>query len=115
MDKTITTFGGIETEKPKLHHRKNLILLEDVDTQRMQLSNMVSSGEKNYKFFIGYKDNDHKIKALRIMFPKTSAYVKSCDGETKWMYFFIEDDELLEIYNDIWNKVSNKASTIKNF
>ena len=49
------------------------------------------------------------------MFPKTSAYVKSCDGETKWMYFFIEDDELLQIYNDIWNKVSNKASTIKNF
>ena len=23
------------------------------------------------------------------------------------MYFFIEDDELLEIYNGIWNKVSN--------
>ena len=30
------------------------------------------------------------------MFPKTSAYVKSYDGQTKWIYFSIEDDELLE-------------------
>ena len=39
------------------------------------------------------------------MLQKTSAYVKSHDGQTKWMYFLIEDDELLEIYNIIWNKV----------
>ena len=40
------------------------------------------------------------------MFSKTSAYVKSYDGQTKWMYFLIEDDNLLEIYNTIWDKVS---------
>ena len=32
--------------------------------------------------------------------------VKSYDGHTKWMYFLIEDDELLEKYNTIWDKVS---------
>ena len=26
--------------------------------------------------------------------------------QTKWMYFSIEDDDLLEKYNTIWNKVS---------
>ena len=36
--------------------------------------------------------NDHKVKPLHIMLPKTSAYVKSYDGQTKWMYFFITDD-----------------------
>ena len=40
------------------------------------------------------------------MLPKTSAYVKSYDGQTKWMYFLIEDDDLLEKYNTIWDKVS---------
>ena len=40
------------------------------------------------------------------MHSKTSAYVKSYDGQTKWMYFLIEDDELLEKYNAIWHKVS---------
>ena len=40
------------------------------------------------------------------MLPKTSAYEKSHDGQTKWMYFLIEDDDLLEKYNTIWDKVS---------
>ena len=30
------------------------------------------------------------------MLPKTSAYVKIYDGQTKWMCFFTEDDDLLE-------------------
>ena len=42
-----------------------------------------------------------------MMLPKTSAHVKSYDGETKWMYFFTKDGELLGKYNGIWNKVSN--------
>ena len=40
------------------------------------------------------------------MLPKTSAYVKRYDGHTKWIYFLIEDDDLLEKYNAIQNKVS---------
>ena len=42
------------------------------------------------------------------MLPKTSAYVKSYDGQSKseWMYFFVKDDELLEKHNTIWDKVS---------
>lgn len=44
--------------------------------------------------FNGYKDDDHTFKPLFIMLPKTSAYVNRCGGETKWMYFFIEDDTL---------------------
>ena len=36
------------------------------------------------------------------MFPKKGAYVKIYDGKTKWMYFLIEDDELLQKYNTIW-------------
>ena len=41
------------------------------------------------------------------MMDKLKSYVlKSYDGKTKWMYFLIEDDDLLEKYNTIWNKVS---------
>ena len=50
--------------------------------------------------------NDHKVKPLHIMLPKTSALVKSYDEQTKWMYFSIENDDLLEKYNTIWDKVS---------
>ena len=47
-------------------------------------------------YFIGLLYNDHKVKPLPIMLPKTSTYVKSYDGQTKWMYFFIEGDNLLK-------------------
>ena len=35
-----------------------------------------------------------------------STYVKGQDGKTKWVYFVTEDDDLLEKYNTIWDKVS---------
>ena len=40
------------------------------------------------------------------MFPKTSEYVNSYDGQSKWMYILIEDDDLLEKYDTVWDKVS---------
>ena len=55
--------------------------------------------------------NNHKVKPLDIIFPKVSAYVRSYDGQTKWMYFLIEDDELLEKYNTIWDNVSADIKT----
>ena len=50
--------------------------------------------KKSYKHFIGYLYNDHKVKPLHIMLPKTRAYVKSYDGQTKWIYFLIKVDDL---------------------
>ena len=50
--------------------------------------------------------DDHNVKPLHIMLPKTRVYVKSYDGQTKWMYFLIKDGDLLEKYNTIWDKVS---------
>ena len=30
------------------------------------------------------------------MLPKTGAYVESYDGKTKWIYFLMEDNDLLQ-------------------
>ena len=70
--------------------------MEYVDVDNIQVSSvssMVSSSEECYRFFIGYKDDDYKIKPLRIMLPKTSASAKGCDGETKWINFLIKNDD----------------------
>ena len=83
-----------------------LFFLGDVDIEKVRVSNKNSFGEKNDKYFIGYLHNGNKVKPLNIMLPKTSTYVKSYDRQTKWMYFLIEDDDLLEKYNTIWDKVS---------
>ena len=46
------------------------------------------------------------------MLPKTSNHVKNYDGQTKWMYFSIEDN-LLEKYNTIWDQVFKSALILK--
>ena len=78
----------------------------DADIEKVLVSNKISFDEKNYKYFIGYLYNGNKVKPLNIMLPKATAYAKSYDGQTKWMYFLIEDNDLLEKYNTIWDKVS---------
>ena len=66
----------------------------DVDIEKVLVSNKIYFAEKNYKYFIGYLYHDNKVKPLNIMLPKTSAYVKSYDGQTKRAYFLIKDDDL---------------------
>ena len=77
--------------------------MKDVDIEKVLVSNKIYFGEKNYKYFIGYLYNDDKVKPLTY---KTSAYVKGCDRQNKWMYFFLEDNDLLEKCNNIKDKVS---------
>ena len=49
--------------------------------------------------------NDRKVKSLHIMLPKKSVYIKSYDGQTKWVYFLTENNDLLEKYT-IWDEIS---------
>ena len=79
---------------------KSSIFLEYIHIDNALLSNKISSGEKNYKYFVGYFYDGYKIRL-----PKTSACIKNYNFQTKRI-FVIEVDELLEKYNTIWDKVS---------
>ena len=54
---------------------------------KVLVSNNISSAEKNNKYVIDYLYDDYEVRPLHIMLPKTSAYVKGYDSQTKWMYF----------------------------
>ena len=103
MPQEILTFGNIEIEKKKFYRQ---FFLGDVDIEKVLVSKKIPFGEKSYKYFIGYLNDNHKFKPLHIMLSKAITYVKSYGGQTKWMYFLIEDDDLLEKQNTIWDKVS---------
>ena len=60
MSKEILTFSNIEINKNKFWWMITRFLLV----------------KENYKYFVGYWYNDHKVKPLHLLFPKTSAYVK---------------------------------------
>ena len=102
VGKEIVTSGDTEIEKNNFYQHQNPIFLEDVDIEKI----IYYRYGKIYKYFISYLYDDNKIKPLHTMLPKTSAYVKGYDGQTKWTKFLIEDDDLLEKNNTIWDKVS---------
>ena len=83
MSKEILTFGDIETEKNKSYGHESPILKKDVDIEKVLVSNMISFGEKSYKFFIGHLYNDYKVKSLHVILPKQAQ---------KLMYFLIDDE-----------------------
>ena len=62
--------------------------------------------EKNYKYLIGYLYDSYKVRPLHIILPRTRAYVKRYDRQTKWMYFLIEDGDIILLHNTICDKVS---------
>ena len=52
------------------------IRLEDVDTEKVLVSNKIwwkKKTKKNYKYLIFYLYNDNKVKTLHTMLPKASA------------------------------------------
>ena len=106
MGKGILAFGDNEIENNKFYRHKSPVSLRDVDIKKVLVSNKISSGEKNDKYFIRYLYNDDKVKSLNVMFPKTSTYAKSYDEQTKLMFILIENNDLLEKYNTIWDKFS---------
>ena len=107
MGKETLKFADIENEKKKNFHRNRTpIFLKNVDIEKVLVSNKISFEEKNCKYLIGCLNIDDKVRPLHRMIPKRSAYVKSYDGQTKWIYFLIEDDDLLEKCTIIWDKVN---------
>ena len=104
---TITMFSDIEIEKWKFECYKNPIFWKDIDIDNILICNKISSDEKNFNYFIGYRDDDYKIKALLVILPNTGAHIKADDGKAKSTYFLIEGDKLLKRYKNITNKVSN--------
>ena len=98
-------FGDIEIKNQKFHQHKETFSIKKFDINKMAISNRVSFDKKRFKYFIRYKDAK-----------KFEPYVHSSQ---KWLYIekslmklhlcflLIKDDELLEKYNEIWEKVKD--------
>ena len=84
------------------------ISIKNIDINKIIVSNKLSFGKKNLNFSLASKMLENR--PLYVFLPKMNACRRDFD-ETKYMSFLIKDDELLEKYNGIWEKVEN---SIKN-
>ena len=64
--------------------------LEDVDTDKVLVSNSISSDRRKNFYISTFKSS------LHLMLPKISAFVKGYEGQNTWIYFLIDDNGLFE-------------------
>ena len=62
-------FDDTEIEKHKFPQHKSPFLIDNIDTNKIVVSNKVSFGKQDFKDFIGYK-NAKKVRFLCIDFEK---------------------------------------------
>ena len=81
------------------------IMINNIDINKIVVSNKFTFGKQDFKYFNGYKDNK-EIRPLCIFFPEMSIYKRYSD-KTKCMYFMIKDEKIFDKHITIWKKVSN--------
>ena len=62
-----------------------------------------------FKHFIGYKEGEI-VKPLCIILSQMTWYIKYFENWGKNMSFVIKDDDVLDKYNEVWDKIKEKLS-----
>ena len=96
--------------------RKNFInlLSQQIDLDLVNLDQIVVSdkfrhNDDGFKYFIGYKEGEI-VKRLCIILPQMTEYMKYFENGRKNMSFVIKDDDVLDKYNEIWDKIKETLS-----
>ena len=105
MNLKIIKFDNNEIEEYKSHQYKSPILISDLDINEIIVSNEFLFGKQDFKYFIGFKNNQ-EMTPLCIFFPEMSIYKRYSD-KTKCMYFMIKGEKNFDKYVTILEKVSN--------
>ena len=97
-------FGDKEVDKKELYLSKQAILLDSVDLSKIVVSSKWKINNTTYKYSCGYLNND-VIQPLCVILPQMSGYIKYFDDGGKNMSFVMDDEEVYEKYNKIWEVV----------
>ena len=97
-------FDNVRVNKKEFHKSKQLIDLNLVNVDQIVVSDKVKHSDGGFKYFIVYKEGEI-VKPLCIILPQMTGYVKYLENRGKNMSFVIEDDDVLDKYNKIWDKM----------
>ena len=73
------------------------------------MSDKFKHSDDGFKYFIGYKEGEI-VKPLCIILPQMTGYIKYFENGGKNMSFVIKDDDVLDKYNEIWDKIKDPLS-----
>ena len=97
MSKELLIFVDNGIDKCNFHHSKYRIDINNMDIDKILISNKVYFGKEGCKYFSGYKDDD-KVKPLCKTLSKIIGYAKIID-EVKYISLLIKGEQLLKNTN----------------
>ena len=104
MSENTLKFNKIRVNKKEFHKSKQPIDLDLVNVDQIVVSDKFKHSDDAFKYFIGYKEGEI-VKRLCIILPQFTRYIKCFENGGKNMSFVINDDEVLDKYNEIWDKI----------
>ena len=108
MTEKTLKFENIRVNKKELHKSKQPINLDLVNVDQIVVSDKFKHNNDGFKYFIGCKGET--VKWLCIILPQMTGYIRYFKNGGKNMSFVIKDDDLLDKYNGIWNKIKETLS-----
>ena len=109
MNEKKLKFDNIRVNKKGFHKSKQPINSELVNVDQIVVSDKFKHSDDGFKYFIGYKEGEI-VKPLCIILPQMTGYIKYFENGGKNMSFVIKDDDVLDKYNEIWDKIKETLS-----
>ena len=95
--------------KKEFHKSKQPINLDLINADQIVISDKFKHSDDGFRYFIGYKEGEI-VKLLFIILPQMTGYIKYFENGGKNMFFAIKDDDVLDEYNEIWEKIKKKIN-----
>ena len=97
-------FGDKEVYETKFYSSKQAISFDSVDLNKIVVSKKWKINDTTCKYICGYLNND-TIQPLCVILPQMDGYIKYLDDGGKNMSFVMDDEEIYEKYNKIWEVI----------
>ena len=106
MSEKSINVGDKNINKKDFYNDKKLFNIKDIDVNKILISKPESYDKNNMrKYIIGY--NDNTIRPLQLFLPKLTGYLNIFENGNRKMSFVTDNNEFLERYTKIWEKISN--------
>ena len=104
MSEKTLKLDNIRVNKKEFYKSKQPIDLDLVNVDQIVASGKFKNSDDGFKYFIGYKEGEI-VKPLCIVLLQMTGYTKHFKNGGKNKSFVIKYDEVLDKYNDIWDKI----------
>ena len=109
MSEKTRKFDNIRGSKKEFLKSKQAINLDVINIDQIVVTDKFRHNDDGFKYFIGYKESEI-VKLLCITLPQMNAYKKKIEKGGKNISFIIKDDDVLDKYNEIWEKIKGKLN-----